>query len=254
MANNTVQYLHIAIGDKAMTEAANNKLTPPYLPYRTFLSSLDKLAEGVPPRIDRGIWKNQTGSIQSLIMGAYRFFGLIDDQSKPTKTLHDLVAHRDKPNEFVKSILEEKYAEVIKHNLSTMTEALINEYFAEAFGVEGDTKRKCITFFLQAAKAVGMPLSSFLQSQVRVRTSGTRRRRREENGEELEELEEVDESLPQVGEAKTVELRSGGTLTLSASVKFFDMASDDRTFVFELIDKLRDYEQRPQKPAQGGGK
>jgi len=240
-----------------MSDSANNKLTPPYLPYRTFLSSLDKLGEGVPPRIDRGIWKNQTGSIQSLIMGAYKFFGLIDDQGKPTKTLHDLVAHRDKPNEYVKAILEEKYREVIKHNLSTMTETLINEYFEEAFGVESDTKRKCITFFLQAAKAVGMPLSTFLQSQVRVRTSGTRRqRRRDETDEEMEQLN--GEEPPQTGEAKTVELHSGGTLTLTASIKFFDIASEDRTFVFELIDKLREYEQKQKAPSQksanGGGK
>jgi hypothetical protein len=224
-----------------MAEESNNKLTPPYLPYRTFLSSLDRLAEGVPPRIDRGIWKNQTGTIQSLIMGAYRFFSLIDDQSKPTKKLHDLVAHRDEPNEYVKAILEEKYAEVIKHNLSTMTEALINEYFEAVFGVDGDTKRKSITFFLQAAKAVGMPLSTFLQSQVRVRTTGSRRRRRENGAIEPDELED-DDQIQQTGEAKTVELHSGGTLTLSASVKFFDMASEDRTFVFELIDKLRDYQ------------
>jgi len=230
-----------------MTDATNNKLAPPYLPYRTFLSSLDRLGEGVPPRIDRGIWKNQTGSVQSLIMGAYRFFGLIDEQSKPTKKLHDLVAHRDKPNDYVKAMLEEKYADVIKHNLATMTEALINDYFEQAFGVDGDTKRKAITFFLQAAKAVGMQLSTFLQSQVRVRTTGTRRRRREENGEEIEELEVEDSGRPQVGEAKTIELHSGGTLTLSASVKFFDMASEDRTFVFELLDKLRDYEQKVQK-------
>ena len=78
-----------------MPEAANNKSTPPYLPYRTFLGSFDRLAEGVPPRIDRGIWKNQTGTVQSLIMGAYRFFGLINEQSQPTQRLHDLVAHRD---------------------------------------------------------------------------------------------------------------------------------------------------------------
>ncbi len=223
-----------------MAEAVNNKVTPPYLPYRTFLSSLDKLAEGVPPRIDRGIWKNQTGSIQSLIMGAYRFFELIDDQGKPTKKLHDLVAHRDKPNEYVKAILEEKYAEVIKHNLSTMTENLINEYFEDAFGVEGETKRKSITFFLQAAKAVGISLSTFLQSQVRVRTSGTRRRRRDDAEED--ELEQDTDAQPQHnGESKTIELRSGGTLTLTASVEFFAMDSRDRVFVFEMIDKLNEY-------------
>jgi hypothetical protein len=237
-----------------MAEDSNNKLTPPYLPYRTFLSSLEKLAEGVPPRIDRGIWKNQTGSIQSLIMGAYRFFGLIDEQSKPTKRLHDLVAHRDQPSEYVKAILEEKYADVIKHNLSTMTEALIDEYFEDVFGVQGDTKRKSITFFLQAAKAVGLPLSKFLQSQVRVRTSGSRRKRRDETDDEIEEINDDDQ--PQQGESKTVELHSGGTLTLTASIKFFDIASEDRTFVFELIDKLREYQQKsvPPKSANGGGK
>src|SRR5437016_13748309 len=104
-----------------MSAETNNNITPPYLPYRIFLSSLQNLSQGIPPRIDRGIWKNQTGSIQSLIMGAYRFFGLIDDQNKPTKKLQDLVAHREQPSEHVKAILEEKYAEVIKHNLSTMT-------------------------------------------------------------------------------------------------------------------------------------
>jgi hypothetical protein len=97
-----------------------------------------------------------------------------------------------------------------------------------------------------------MPLSTFLQSQVRVRTTGSRRRRRENDAIEPDELED-DDQIQQSGEAKTVELRSGGTLTLSASVKFFDMASEDRTFVFDLIDKLRDYEQKQQKPAQGGG-
>jgi len=236
-----------------MPDSTNNKLTPPYLPYRTFLGSFERLAEGVPPRIDRGIWKNQTGTIQSLIMGAYRFFGLINEQNHPSQKLKDIVAHRDAPNNYIKPLLEEKYAEIIKHNLSTMTEALINEFFEEAFGVDGDTKRKAITFFLQAAKAVEMPLSSFLQSQVRVRTTGSRRRvrRDDNNGAEIED--NGDEEIQQAGESKSVELRSGGTLTLSASVKFFDMDSGDRTFVFELLDKLRDYERKSHEHAQAGG-
>ncbi len=226
-----------------MPQESNSKSAPPYLPYRTFISSLQKLAEIVPPRIDRGIWKNQTGSVQSQIVGAYRFLGLIDELNKPTKRLHDLVAHRSNPKEHIRAILEEKYAEVIKHNLSAMTEALIDDYFEDVFEIQGETKRKSITFFLQAAKAVGMPLSNFLQSQVRVRTTGTRRRKGNDEGDEIEENRE-DLQQPS-GEAKTVELRSGGTLTLTASIKFFDIASEDRSFVFELIDKLREYEQKP---------
>src|SRR5689334_11985945 len=116
-----------------MSDEANTKYSPPYLPYRTFLSSLENLGEAVPPKIDRGIWKNQTGTVQSLIMNAYRFFGLIDENNKPTWTLHELVTHRQEPKELVKRLLQEKYAEIIKHNLSAMTVALIEEYFESVF-------------------------------------------------------------------------------------------------------------------------
>ena len=238
-----------------MTES-NSSQTPPYLPYRTFISSLDRLAEGVPPRIDRGIWKNQTGTNQGLILGAYRFFSLIDEQNKPTKQLQELVTHRNKPNEIVKKLLDEKYADILKHNLSTMTEALINEHFEEAFGVQGDTKRKSITFFLQAAKAVGFQLSTYLQSQVRIRTTGTRRKRREEITESENSENDFEQTQSHSGESMEVALRSGGTLTLNASVKFFAMDAQDRNFVFELIDKLREYEHHAssQKSINGGGK
>jgi hypothetical protein len=48
-----------------------------------------------------------------------------------------------------------------------------------------------------------------------------------------------------------VQLRSGGTLTLTVSVDVFAMESLDREFVFGLIDKMREYEQKyhpSQKP------
>ena len=48
------------------------------------------------------------------------------------------------------------------------------------------------------------------------------------------------------GETLTVNLKSGGTLTLNASVNAFRLSSKDRAFLFELIDKMREYE--------GGGK
>lgn len=47
---------------------------------------------------------------------------------------------------------------------------------------------------------------------------------------------------PPAGEAKTITLRGGGTLTLSASVKFFELPRADRDFVFKLIDELAEYE------------
>ncbi len=44
------------------------------------------------------------------------------------------------------------------------------------------------------------------------------------------------------GESRSVQLKSGGTLTLSATTKFMALNTTDRAFVFELIDKLLEYE------------
>jgi len=50
---------------------------------------------------------------------------------------------------------------------------------------------------------------------------------------------------PTGGESKTIRLFGGGSLTLHASVSFFNMPRRDRDFVFELIDKLTEYETVP---------
>ena len=41
--------------------------------------------------------------------------------------------------------------------------------------------------------------------------------------------------------AKTVHLKSGGTVTLTAAVDLFSLTAADREFVFELIDKVQSY-------------
>ncbi len=94
-----------------MATEQNGKLTPAYLPYKTLLSSLENLAAGIPPKIDRSIWKNQPGTVQSQILSAYKFLGLIDEQSQPTPTLKKLVENRTSPTEALKVIVEEKMQE-----------------------------------------------------------------------------------------------------------------------------------------------
>jgi hypothetical protein len=44
-----------------------------------------------------------------------------------------------------------------------------------------------------------------------------------------------------------VTLKSGGTLTVTASMDVFKLSPADRTFVFSLIDKLSEYESPPEK-------
>jgi hypothetical protein len=144
--------------------------TPPYIAYKTFTNSLDVFeAHGLPPQIDRGIWKTQPGGIQGLILAAYKFLGLVQDSGRPSDRLATLVKDKEHRAAQIEQLLRSAYPEIIgKHDLSKMTPRMLEDEFEAAYAIQGDTKRKGITFLLQAAKSAQMPLSGFLESQVRI--------------------------------------------------------------------------------------
>jgi hypothetical protein len=219
-----------------------SKLVPPYLPYRTLMSSLENLGQGIPPKIDRSIWKNQPGTVQSQILSAYRFLGLMDDSTAPTESLRMLVEHRVTPGPTLKKILEDKYKPLLAHDLATMTTTMLNVEFEKAFGVDGETKKKGVRFFLQATKANGFTLSKFLLDQTRATGSVPRKKRSNRDSEPEIDDTEGDPETPETGTKKTIALQSGGQLSISLSVDLFELSRTDREFVFGLIDSLRDYE------------
>jgi hypothetical protein len=238
-----------------MDAEPQGKLIPPYLPYKTLVSSLENLGQGIPPKLDRSIWKNQPGTVQSQILSAYKFLGLMNDSTNPTEELKVLVQNRMTPGPTLKKLIEQKYSALLSHDLSTMTTTMLNAEFEAAYKVEGETKKKGIRFFLQAAKANGFTLSKFLLDQTRA-SAGTRKKRTKKSAEvedaDLGEESEVEE--PSAGTRKTVILQSGGELSISLSVDLFGLSTPDRNFVFGLIDSLRDYEagvSAPAVPAQG---
>src|SRR5262245_51299380 len=63
------------------------RVTPPYLAYRTLKNFLDALKKGIPGRIDRSVLSNLSGGAQSMLIGALRFFALIEADGTPTDTL-----------------------------------------------------------------------------------------------------------------------------------------------------------------------
>lgn len=230
----------------------------PYLPFRTFLSALEAFTtHGVPPLVDRSIWHTQPGGTQGLIMSALRFFDLIDQENRPTPHLQRFVsASVDDRPQVIREMLERGYADLIEQDLTKMTAKMLDDAI-ENYGVSGQTKKKAITFFLQAAKISELPLSSFLLTQIR--TSSGVRRRRGVNGRGKEAVDDQnmiqsDGPTPTRGSSKTVQLCDGGTLTLTVSVDVFALNSEDRTFVFDLIDRLREYEARRTAVQDCGGK
>src|SRR5262249_54666960 len=153
----------------------NNKSVPaPYLPFKTLVSSFDPFSQGLPPRIDRTIWRSQSGLLQGLILNAYRFFLLVDDNDKPTKAFHQLIQKKgDERKGEIAALLKSGYPEIAKHDLMTMTPRMLDELM-DNYNVSGDTKKKAVTFFLQAAKYAEVPLSNFLTDITR--STASRRR------------------------------------------------------------------------------
>jgi hypothetical protein len=226
------------------------KAAAPYLPFKTFLSSLEPFSQVVPPKIDRTIWR-QSGLTQSQIMGAYRFFNLIDDNDRPTTALHRLIDNKEKRPQELKTLLNAYYGDVLAHDLKKMTPKMLDELI-EQYGISGATKKKAITFFLQAAKYSGMELSSFLSVR---NTSGTRRRRSaKKEGDGADPIEQYEPEAPTTGTGKRITLRSGGELSLRVNVDLFGLSNEDRTFVFKLIDELRAYEGSAQDKSNGASK
>jgi hypothetical protein len=216
---------------------------PPYLPLKTLLTALDALREGVPKRIDRVIWRSQSGAVQGQIMIALRFFGLVDDSDLPTMPLLEKLAQGDEKERkaLLKSVVEKHFAPIISHDLTKMTLPMLNEEM-EKFGLTGSTLRKAVGFFLQTAKYLEMPLSPYLIDKTR----NSPRPRRGPKARNSPSLQEGTSTLLQTSGSNTsVTLRGGGTVTMTVTADVWKMPNEDRAFVLDLIDKIQAYEKVP---------
>lgn len=216
---------------------------PPYLPLKTFLGALDALREGVPRRIDRAIWRSQSGAIQGQIMVAFRFFGLLDDTDTPTLPLLEKIAKADESErkKLLRPLVEQHYQPIIAHDLRKMTPAMLNEEMGK-FNVSGSTLRKAVTFFLQTVKHLDLPRSHFLDDKTRTSPRPRRAARARSAAPDLPDGSRKSLEVPLGGSSKSVELRGGGILTMTVTADVWSMPADDRKFVLEIIDKIQGYE------------
>jgi hypothetical protein len=216
-------------------------ITAPYLPFLTFLGTLDQLAShGMPNKIDRSVFPSQSGVMQGQIIAALRFFNLVDEHGTPSKTLETLAMNGDSRKANLKPLITSHYADLIKLDLIKVSPSQLDQKFDD-YGVSGDTKKKAKTFFVKAAQFVELPLSPLLTRKTR--SSGPRKKRTPgAKAAQQENREIVNNPPPPNGMTKTIALKSGGELTLALSVNLFDLIGTEREFVFGLIDKIQEYE------------
>ena len=223
--------------------------TPAYIPWKTFMNTLDALAKSMPNRIDKSAFVGQSGAIQSQLLLTFKFFGLINDDLKPTPTLDALAVTDEAARKAaMRKLIEEKYAPLIALNLLKTTPSEFAEKMTEAYGISGDTRLKATRFFLNAAEYLGIQVSHLLlrdKTKPIGNTTTTRKKRTNKprpDDVDDDDAGDEDDAPPAAAESRSVELRSGGTLTLSATTKFMSLSAADRKFVFELIDSLEAYE------------
>ena len=136
------------------------EFNPPYLPFKTLTNLFDRLAEnGIPNRIDRTFLNHLAGITQTYLLAALRTFELIDGDDRPTDKLKAFATDRAQRPALMAELVRTYYADAIALGEGA-TPGELDEVFNKTYGLQGDTRRKGITFFLNAASYGEVPLSN----------------------------------------------------------------------------------------------
>jgi hypothetical protein len=148
------------------------RAVPAYISYKTFSNFIDTLhrVAPMPNRIDRSVMGSLSGSNQSHLLAALRYLGLISPTRTPTRELTELVKANNEDHKIIlRRVLTGSYPFLFEgFDLRGATIQEIEERFARA-GASGDTLRKCVAFFLSAAKIAGIQTSPFASAKRRPR-------------------------------------------------------------------------------------
>ena len=162
-----------------MTESDNTPAEvsrPPYVPFPTFSNFIKGLKErGVPGTMDRTTMHTLSGTTQSQLTLALRFFGLIDQNLRTQPALERLVAASGTPDWAGKmeALLQHGYGAMLKEiDLGSASRGEVLTKIKEIGGTEGSVAEKAMRFLLKLAEEAGRELSGFLATR-RGRPSGS---------------------------------------------------------------------------------
>jgi hypothetical protein len=156
----------------------------------------------------------------------------MDDDYCPTAAVRELTANRDARRPLLRTLIEKRYQRLIALDLNRTSPRQLEEAMRE-YGLSGATHKKALSFFLQAARYAGIPMSPLLKARTRTAGFGHRR---------APATPAPPATPPSAPMTKSIRLRTGGTLTLTASLDLFSLGAEDRAFVFDLIDRLQQYD------------
>ncbi len=218
------------------------KQLPPYVSYRTFRNFLDSLAaQGLPARIDRSVLAHKSGTIQSQLLLSLQYLGLIRNGGFPTDRLERLVqAEGAERRKVLREAVRDAYPFLFDSSirLESATSRQMEELF-EKEGAGGETVRRGISFLIRLAREAGLKVSPYIRPHRRPRRSSGGPTRSDSRGEASRTAAAAS---PQ---RYDVTLQGGGSLTLRVLSDIYSLTREDRRLVFDLIDRIREFEVGP---------
>jgi hypothetical protein len=228
-------------GDKQSPEA------PPYFSGTTFANFVEGHRRTQPTRFDRSIMSSIAGGDQSRILKALRFFGLSDVDGRPTDTFASLEKLDSEGMQHAwGDLLARAYPFLFSgFNLEKATQSQLEERFREQ-GIQGDTVRKAVAFFITLARIAGLSLSPYFKT-VRSRSprvpKGVATKTVRVHSVRVDRPRATAPVARQAGsDAKTITFRSGGTASLVVNADLFALSAEDRSALFGWIDAMTEYE------------
>lgn len=226
---------------------------PPYMSFQTLWSYLDELGgKDLPPRIDRSLMSTKSGTDQANLLSAFTTFGLVGEGQRVQPPLVALTSKDPADRKAaLAALVRTYYPKQLEVSEANGTEQQLSESFKESFKLEAaETRRKCITFFLHALRTAELPVSQhFPKIRSGSGAPGVPRPAKKATSRKATvsktTTEKTDTDPAGDGDTHTVELASGGRVTMSVSVSLWSLSKDDRNFVLALVDSLRDYPQLP---------
>jgi hypothetical protein len=150
---------------------------PPYnISWATFLSTLERMAADPPNRVDRTYLDSQSGTVQTYLIAAYKAFGLISDEARPTDAVN-MFAESDLRKDMIADLIKTYYPTMLPLGETNSTSGELAEAFTAAFPtLTGESRVKAIRFFLSAAAYADLKLSPMWKAPKAPRGKSAARR------------------------------------------------------------------------------
>lgn len=225
-----------------ITNNTEHVRAPVYIPFKTFLTAVETLGQGLPLKLDRSVWPSFSGGTQSQTLGAFKFLGLINEQGKVEESLEHLVNAKGNERKVVlREIIENRYAGANQLAQKNASFQQLQDYF-RGYGIQAGTLERVTRFYLDACEFIGLKGSPLWSKAKKTLRHVPKKDEVAPRGKSAKSKPTKDEGKIE-RDVKMVQLRSGGTLSLSLSVNLMALSREDREWLFEIIDRFNTYEE-----------